>query len=131
MRQLRQECPAGYYAAMHKILASMVIIGHAEAMDSSKILLEAIALRKCVAARYNRIAVKLAPHILYTRHSELFIDAVTLERDGRPPREMKLGCFKLTGLTQLELAGQSFQPAPIFDPKAPRYADSALFAIEV
>lgn len=99
-------------------------------MQANQILLEAIALRKCIAARYNRGTVRLAPHILYTRHDELYVDAITVERDGKPPREVKLGSFKLTGLTDLELAGQHFEPAPIFDPTAERYQGAALFAVE-
>ena len=114
---------------MHKMVEPSAIVGHAKPMDS-KILLEAIALRKCVAARYNRMAVRLAPHILYTRHDELFVDAVTVERDGQAPREIKLGSFKLAGLTELELAAQSFQPVRIFNPSAPKYADTTLFAVE-
>lgn len=99
-------------------------------MESRQIFFEAIALRKCVAARYNRSAVKLAPHILYTRHDELFVDAVTIEREGQPPREIKMGSFKLAGLTEVELGGQSFEPAPIFDPAAPKYEGAAVFAVE-
>jgi hypothetical protein len=99
-------------------------------MELNKIFLEAIALRKCVAAQYNRMQVKLAPHILYTRHDEMFVDAVTIERDGNPPREIKLGSFKLAGLTEVKLGDQSFEPAPVFDPSAPRYEGSALFAVE-
>ena len=115
---------------MHKIVEPPADLGHVAPMQPSKILLEAIALRKCVAARYNRMAVRLAPHILYTRHDELFVDAVTVEREGQPPREIKLGSFKLAGLTELELAAQSFQPMRIFDPSAPKYADTTLFAVE-
>jgi len=98
-------------------------------MQASKILLEAIARRKCVAARYNRKMVRLAPHILYTRHNELFVDAVTVVRDGQPAREIKLGSFKLAGLTEMELGAQSFEPATLFDPSSPRYAGTALFAV--
>ncbi len=97
----------------------------------SKILLEAIALRKSVIARYNRGTVRLAPHILYTRHGELHIDAVTLERDGQPPREAKLGTFKLTGLTEIALDGGSFEPFAEFDAATPRYDGATLFAIEI
>lgn len=97
--------------------------------DSNRTVFEAIALRKCVAATYNRMAVTLAPHILYTRHDELYVDAVTLERDGRPPREKKLGTFKLTGLRELEVAGHPFQPDPVFDPEDPKYRGVTLFAV--
>lgn len=100
-------------------------------METSKLLLEAIALRKCIAATYNRTRMKLAPHVLYMRHDELFIDAVTVERNGEAPREVKLGTFKLAGLTELEFAGRRFQPASAFDPKDRKYAGTTLFAVEM
>jgi len=121
--------PAMHYAAMHNKLESGAGSRHNGGMQPSKILLEAIALRKCVKARYNRMTVRLAPHILYTRHDELFVDAVTVEREGQPPREYKLGQFKLAGLTELELGAQTFEPARVFDPAAPKYAGAALFSV--
>jgi hypothetical protein len=99
-------------------------------MSISALLLESIALRKCVEATYNRTAFKLAPHILYTRHDELFVDAVTLERGGQAPRERKIGTFKLAGLNDLVLAGRHFRPEPGFDPNQPKYAGATLFAVE-
>ncbi len=94
-------------------------------------MLEAIALRKCVAATYNRGSVKLAPHIMYTRHDELYVDAVTIERDGRPPRELKMSTFKLSGLHDLAVAEGAFNPEPIFDPADEKYVGKTLFAVEV
>ncbi|MCJ8159950.1 hypothetical protein [Sphingomonas sp. LaA6.9] len=99
-------------------------------MSSNKLLLEAIALRKCVTAIYNRGTVKLAPHILYTRHDELFIDAVTVSRDGKPPREIKIGTFKLAGLNDLALDDAFFEPEPGFDAADEKYAGVALFAVQ-
>ena len=99
-------------------------------MEASKLLLEAIALRKCIAATYNRGKVKLAPHVLYTRREELFIDAVTVERNGEAPRNVKLGTFKLAGLTELEFSGRLFQPEAIFDPNDRKYEGTMLFAVE-
>ncbi|WP_414901774.1 hypothetical protein ACMT1E_01445 [Sphingomonas flavalba] len=99
-------------------------------MQPNKLLLEAIALRKCIMATYNRTAFKLAPHILYTRHDDLFVDAVTVERDGRPPREIKLGAFKLAGLSELALTSQTFETEALFDPSAERYVDTTVFAVE-
>lgn len=99
-------------------------------MEPNRVLLEAIALRKCVAATYNRTSFKLAPHIMYTRHDELFVDAVTIECDGRPPREIKLGTFKLAGLRELAVADRPFDPQPIFDPNDEKYAGKTLFAVD-
>ena len=64
-------------------------------MQAPTEIFEAIALQKCLKVTYNKMVVTLAPHILYTRHDEMYIDAVTTDRDGRPPRELKLGTFKL------------------------------------
>jgi hypothetical protein len=33
-------------------------------MTTNQLLLEAIALKKCVTATYNNVAMKLAPHVL-------------------------------------------------------------------
>ena len=99
-------------------------------MEPSKLVLEAIALRKCIEATYNRAAVKLAPHILYTRHGELFVDAITVERDGQPPRETKLGTFKLAGLSISEIVSRTFTPAALFNPADPKYDGATLFAVE-
>ena len=98
-------------------------------METSKLLLEALALRKCVVATYNRMAVQLAPHILYTRHGELYVDAVTLERDGRAPAEMKLGTFKLAGLREAQVVDRPFTPQGLFDPSDDRYDGTTVFAV--
>lgn len=98
-------------------------------MDTNRIILEAIALGRCVEAVYNRMKVRLAPHILYTRHDELYVDAVTLERDGLPPREIKIGTFKLAGLRELALGEQSFEREAIFDPGESKYEGVTLFAV--
>ena len=100
-------------------------------MSSNRIVLEAIARRRCLHATYNRAAVRLAPHILYTRHDELFVDAVTLEHDGRKPRETKLGTFKLAGLREPAVAGQAFRLEPGFDPGDAKYAGVTLLAAEM
>lgn len=93
-------------------------------------LLEAIATRRCVTATYNRMAVTLAPHILYTRHDEMFADAVTIEREGQPPREVKLGTFKLAGLKGVAVIDRVFIPDPGFQPQAEKYAGVTLFVVD-
>jgi hypothetical protein len=99
-------------------------------METNKILLEAIALRKCVEASYNRGVVKIAPHILYTKHGELFVDAVTIDRDGKPPREVKIGTFKLSGLEIRGLVDRTFDVEPTFDPANDKYDGVTLFAVQ-
>ncbi|MGB5078151.1 MAG: hypothetical protein WBO17_11780 [Sphingorhabdus sp.] len=98
-------------------------------MSINQLLLEAIALQKCVFATYNNVRMTLAPHILYSKHDALFIDAVALEKNGEPPREKKLGAFHLAGLKELELAERHFEPEPLFDPEAQKYEGVTLFKI--
>ncbi|NIJ08236.1 hypothetical protein FHS31_001853 [Sphingomonas vulcanisoli] len=73
--------------------------------------------------------MKLAPHILYTRHGDLFLDAVAVEREGRVPGELKLGTFKLAGLQIDELAAKTFQPFSEFDPQQQKYQGTTLLAV--
>ena len=96
----------------------------------TQILLEAIARRLCVAATYNRMEMTLAPYILYTRHGDLFVDAVALERDGKKPKELKLGTFKLSGLGLVAITRRAFLPEPGFDAGAAKYEGTTLFVIE-
>jgi hypothetical protein len=100
------------------------------AMSANPTLLEAIALKKCIHATYNRVDMKLAPHILYTRNDALFVDAVALSKAGNPPREKKLGAFKIDGLSMIALTEDHFEPEPAYDPRAERYEGATLFAIE-
>ncbi len=98
-------------------------------METNRVFFEAIVARKCVEAVYNSVAVKLAPHILYTRHDDIFVDAFTLERDGKPPKEKKLGTFKLAGLKDVAVGGVAFQPEPVFNPNSEKYQGVTLLAI--
>lgn len=99
-------------------------------MLPNKELLEAIATRMCATATYNRDAIVLAPHILYTRHDEIHADGVVLERNGVPPKEVKLGTFKLAGLHDVAVTERPFLPDPIFDPNAEKYDGVTLFVVD-
>ncbi|SIN99312.1 hypothetical protein SAMN02745824_2565 [Parasphingorhabdus marina DSM 22363] len=99
-------------------------------MLPNKEFLEGVALKKCVTATYNRTSFKLAPHILYTRHDEMYVDAVALEHEGQPPREIKLGTFKLAGLKDVSVEDQSFELYDVFDPSAEKYQGTTLLAVE-
>ena len=94
-------------------------------------MFEAIVRLITVKATYNRGTVTIAPHILYTRHGEMYVDAVTIERDGKPPKEVKIGTFKLDGLKDVKLAGKSFAPSALFVPSDEKYAGNSLMAVEL
>lgn len=93
-------------------------------------IFEAIATRKAIASYYNRGEVLLAPHILYTKNDALHIDALTLERDGQPPKEPRIGTFRLDGLKDIVLSERGFEISELFDPDDPKYADVTLFKVE-
>ncbi len=99
-------------------------------MSGHLVILQAIALKKCLRATYNGTAMKLAPHILYTRHDEMFVDAVALEKNGSPPKEKKLGTFKIIGLNEMELQESSFEVESMYEPLAEKYEGVTLFAVE-
>lgn len=95
-------------------------------LDPEQLLRRAIDRKLCFLAIYNNARVKLAPHILYTRHDDPFVDAMVVERGGKPPREVKLGTFKLAGLKEVRSTTTSFMPLPDFDPAAPLYEGATL-----
>lgn len=74
----------------------------------------AIAKKVLISASYNKGRSMLAPHSIFTRHDELYLRAVTIERDGRAPREPKLGTFKLSGLSDVALTRRLFSAAATF-----------------
>ena len=88
---------------------------------AADIVAEAIRRKLCVTAVYNKTAMQIAPHILYTRHDEPFLDGVVMLREGKPPVELKLGTFKLIGLNSLSLTAENFEVQPLFDPADAKY----------
>lgn len=74
----------------------------------------AIGREICILAAYNRSEVTLAPESLLERHGEPYMKAVTLETDGRTPKVLKLGTFKLAGLSDIRLSGLTFSAATLF-----------------
>lgn len=93
-------------------------------------ILEAIVKRLCLLVVYNRQRVVLAPHILYTRHGDLHVDGVALERDSQPPRELKIGTYRLSGLAEIALTDRPFFVIEGFDPGAERYQGETLLAVD-
>lgn len=95
------------------------------------LLLQAIVTGRCVMATWNRDKVVLAPHILYMKHGEPFLDAVTVARNNMLPRERKLGTFKVTGLGDIRPSARTFDVHPDFDAEAGKYAAGTLVAVSL
>ncbi len=94
------------------------------------VVFEAIVKQQALAATYNRGDITIAPHIVYTKHGEFYLDAVTLERDGKPPREPKIGAFKISGLGGMRVTPRRFTPSELFNPKEERYDGVTLLAVD-
>ena len=92
-------------------------------------LMEAIARQQVVATRYNGKEVRLAPHLLFERHGDLFIGALNLSKSWRDEDERQLGQFKLAGLGAAELLDETFDHLPSFQAAAPRVGDKLLLAV--
>ena len=97
----------------------------------TRLIMEALARRIRLSGTYNGTESVMAPHVLYTRAGELYLGAVVLLRNGQPPREPKLGIFKVDGLSAVQLVDQPFAPdRTLFDPRDPRFAETTVFAVE-
>jgi hypothetical protein len=94
--------------------------------STSDILRFAMMQRICVSAVYNNMDMLLAPHMLWTRHGDLHVDAVTVERAGGVPKVAKLGTFKLAGLSGVALTSRLFTPFPDFKANDPKYAEAPI-----
>lgn len=97
--------------------------------DTRLKLMEAIARQQVVVTRYNGQEIRLAPHLLFERHGDLFIGALNLNKNWREDDERRLGQFKLAGLGAAELLDETFDPLPSFEPAAPRAEDTLLMAV--
>lgn len=98
-------------------------------MTDNRLILEAITSKRCIEAIYNRMRMKLAPHVLYTKHGDPFLDGVAMERDGKVLTDPRMGTFKLAGLEITRILGTTFVPLPGFDANDPKYAETVPFAV--
>lgn len=87
----------------------------------AQIIAQAVRRKLAITAVYNRTGMTIAPHILYTKHEDLFIDGVVTLRDGKVPAELKLGTFKLAGLNNVSLTVDAFTVQPFYDPADAKY----------
>lgn len=99
--------------------------GSAQTLDQvEQLCLRALRLRRCISASYNRGTIVIEPVLLFREHEAAFLLARTVLRDGTPPRESKLGSFRLSGMTQVGLASASVErslaPPEDWNADAPR-----------
>lgn len=92
-------------------------------------LMEAVAHRKIVTARYNSAMIRLAPHLIFERHGDLFVSALNLSKNWRSEDEKQLGQFKLAGLGAIEVIDEKFDALPSFQAVPPRPEDVLILAI--
>jgi hypothetical protein len=97
---------------------------------AEQIVCHAIEHQLCLRATYNRGLVILAPHILYTKHGDHFLDAVVIERDGMKPAEVKLGTFRLSGLRGVVPTTETFSSIEGYDPADARYGESVIARLD-
>lgn len=125
--------PQTFLAARHNMTDAgarpTLSIRTAAPRPSEDVVSEAIGRRTCVTATYNRTTIRLAPHVLYTRHDELFVDGATMERDGQRPREVKIGTFKLVGLAGVAATRVPFETFSGFDPADVKYEGVTLASV--
>jgi hypothetical protein len=96
--------------------------------DAQRKLLEAIATLKMVRATYNGTEMLLAPHQLFARRGEPFVAAFNPAKN-RGDQERRLGYFKVSGLSRMDLLDEGFEPLPSFDGSLPSVDDVELFSV--
>lgn len=97
--------------------------------DNRLVLFEAISRKRIVEAQYNGITIRLAPHLMFERHGDLFVSALNLGKVWRSDEEPRLGQFKLAGLGNAALLDEPFEPLATFKPAAPRADDVLILAV--
>ncbi|HCF25422.1 MULTISPECIES: hypothetical protein [unclassified Novosphingobium] len=97
--------------------------------DNRLTLFEAISRKRIVEALYNGATIRLAPHLIFERHGDLFVSALNLGKTWRSDEEPRLGQFKLAGLNETVLQEDSFEPLAGFKPETPRADDVLILAV--
>jgi len=60
----------------------------------------------------------------------MYLDAVTIKREGTAARETKLGTFKVQGLNVPRLGNHRSRPFAAFRPSDAKYAGATLIAVQ-
>ena len=90
----------------------------------------AMMQKLCVSVTYNNMEMLIAPHMLWTKHGDLHVDAVTVERAGGVPKISKIGTFKLAGLSRVALTARQFRVHPDWSATDPKYDEARVARVE-
>ena len=74
----------------------------------------AIEQKVLLSVRYNQGISIIAPYATFLKHGETYLRGVTVARDGREPSRLKLGVFKLSGLSDLHVLPVPFSPSGLY-----------------
>lgn len=80
----------------------------------------------CLRWTYNRVVMRVAPQILCSDKGELFVDAIAIEKNGAAPEDLKLGRFKLIGLSGLAMTSEPLEPIETIDLTDIRYRETVV-----
>lgn len=92
-------------------------------------MIEAIARTRLIVAHYNGSEMRLAPHQLFSRHGEFFVSAFNAGKNWRSDDERRLGHFKMSGLSNVSLTAEEFEPLESFSSSLPYEHDEQIFAV--
>lgn len=98
-------------------------------MTANRVILEALATKRCLSAFYNGTQFRLAPHVLYTRRDMVYLDAVPILKNDAPPREEKMATFKVEALSDTKLLEDSFDVSVVYEPWNEKYRGMTLFSV--
>ncbi|AMK23184.1 hypothetical protein GG804_02300 [Sphingomonas histidinilytica] len=102
----------------------------AENDPDENVFAHAIANHLCVRVTHNRGLMILAPHVVFTRGGERFVDAVVIERNGERPAEPKLDMLKFSSLKGPVITSEPFFPFQDYDAGDDRYAEKIIARID-
>lgn len=85
--------------------------------------------QKIVTVQYNGTVMKLAPHMLFERHGDLFVSALNLDKKWLSEDDRRLGHFKLSGLKGIDLEEEAFDPLPSYAGTVPGPKDTLVFSV--
>jgi len=94
------------------------------------LILQALQQGLCLRWSYNRTMMRVAPQILYTSKGALYVDAIAVEKNGATPEDLKLGRFKLSGLSGVAMTSEPLAPVVAIDLTDIRYQESVVARAE-